>query len=132
VTATFVRVLAVIVVLAVAAGLAALVWSARGPSDEERFREEMAAVCREMFPAMRTAPDLETALARSGDFRSRLALLAPPENLELAFYNFSAALEQAETAARNGWQPALMRADAAERQYAQELGLGEVCSPGAR
>jgi hypothetical protein len=118
-----------ILVITVSVTTGVLVWQARAgnPGGGDSFREQATAICREGLPAVRNAPDLETALAANREMRARLSALTPPAPQRSTFDAWLLALEGAENAALDGNREAVTAYDGRARNYATTLGVGEAC-----
>jgi hypothetical protein len=127
-TPTLVR-LVVLAALVAMFGVALFVWQARGGEsiDGAAFRDQASAICRESFPEIRQAPDLQTAVAANQGMRARLAALTPPAAQQSTFDAWLLALEGAETAAVSGNRAAVTAFDGRARNYATTLGVSQAC-----
>jgi hypothetical protein len=95
-----------------------------GPSS---FDLQASAICRAQLPAIRGAPDLRSALARSREMRIELSMLTPAPSQRATFDDWISRLQATEDAASRGDFAAVRQADLAIQEDARQLGVAEAC-----
>ena len=122
------RLLTVIAAAAAVTAASVLVWEEahthRGPSS---FESGASAICRQQLPAIRRAPTVKDAVARSREMRIELSVLAPAPSQRATFEDWISRLQATEDAALRGDFEAVREADLAIQEDVQQLGVADAC-----
>ena len=122
------RLLAVIGALAAVMAVSFVVWeqvhTQRTPAS---FESEASAICRHELAAIRDAPNLQSAIARSREMRIELSVLTPAPSQRATFEDWTSRLKATEDAAVRGDVADVRQADLAVQEDVERLGLADAC-----
>jgi len=127
-TITVGRLLAVVTAVLAVSGIFIFSWHrAHSQTGAPTFESQAASICRSGLAGIKSAPDFQTALARSRDMRLRLSALTPAPEQRAAFARWLTDLKATEDAGVRGDWSAVQEADLLAQEDTRQLGLADSC-----